>query len=163
MNFKAKYDTSNKSVGTNTCRYIILHHTATAENSVKWVVNRFITKWSPVSCHFVIDVNWDKYKIWNPENILRHCWVSNWKWLSNMNKYSIWIEVIWPLSYWFDDRQRRSVKELIIHLMKVYWIKKENVLRHKDIAPWRKTDIADSFWNNEFKSFNDWKDAKLVL
>jgi folate-dependent tRNA-U54 methylase TrmFO/GidA len=26
-------------------------------------------------------------------------------------------------------------------------------LRHKDIAPGRKVDIADSFWNDKFESY----------
>lgn len=38
-------------------------------------------------------------------------------------------------------------------------IPKDNIIRHKDISPGRKTDIHDSFWNNEFKSFTDYQNS----
>jgi N-acetyl-anhydromuramyl-L-alanine amidase AmpD len=44
-----------------------------------------------------------------------------------------------------------------LELCQKYAIPKENVLRHKDIAPGRKIDIADSFWNGQAKSFEDYK------
>lgn len=31
------------------------------------------------------------------------------------------------------------------------------MLRHKDIAPARKTDIADTFWNKQFPTFEAYK------
>lgn len=31
-----------------------------------------------------------------------------------------------------------------------------NVLRHKDIAPKRKIDIADTFWKNEYISWGQY-------
>ena len=40
--------------------------------------------------------------------------------------------------------------------MAVFNIPKENVLRHRDIAPKRKIDIADSFFpNNDYKKWRD--------
>lgn len=38
-------------------------------------------------------------------------------------------------------------------------IPKENIIRHKDISPGRKTDVHDSFWNNEYKTFKDYQDS----
>lgn len=33
------------------------------------------------------------------------------------------------------------------------------MLRHKDIAPARKTDIADTFWNKQFPTFEAYKNS----
>lgn len=45
---------------------------------------------------------------------------------------------------------------LIQHLMSVFNIPNTKVIRHKDIAPRRKTDIADTYWNKKFKTFNEY-------
>lgn len=156
MTFDKILPTSKKTKWKNTCTYIIVHHTwwwsyAWNCNVLSW------DKWV-VSCHFVIWVDWQIAKIWNPEDILWHAWVSNWWKLTWLNKYSIWIEVVWP---WFTDNQRKATKELIIHLQNVYKIPLSNILRHKDITT-RKVDIDDSFWSPEFKSWDAWKQAKLL-
>lgn len=155
--FKQILKTKNITPGVNTCEYVILHHTATWEWTIKWVINWFV--WSrQASAHYVIDTNGDIYKIWNDTAILWHAWLSKWQWKNDLNKYSIWIEVIWPLTnWWFTDNQKKSVWELLKYLSDKYGIKKENILRHKDISPGRKTDIADSFWNKDFQTFEDYK------
>jgi len=160
--FKQILETKNKTPGVNTCEYIILHHTATWEWTIKWVINWFI--WSrQASAHYVIDTNGDIYKIWNDKDVLWHAWLSKWQWKTDLNKYSIWIEIIWPLAnWWFTDKQKDSTGELLKYLSDKYGIKKENILRHKDISPGRKTDIADSFWNKKFKTFDDYKNSLFV-
>lgn len=153
--FKKTFPTpSEYSPWINTCEYIILHHTWTNEWTIQWVLNGLNKRLDYASCHFVVDINWDVYKIWDPKDILWHAWVSSWKWKTDINKYSVWIEIIWPLSdWWFTQEEKTSVFWLTQHLMAVLNIPKENVLRHKDIAPKRKTDIADSFWNWKYKSY----------
>ena len=160
--YKQELKTNNKSIWKNTRQYIVLHHTATGENSINWVL-KTLTVWK-VSCHYVINTNWDKYKIWNTDDILRHAWISEWKWLKDMNKYSIWIEVIWPLpGVWFTKEQRISLRELIEHLMFKFKIPKENVIRHKDVAPKRKIDIDDRIWLNWwFATFKDYQDSLIA-
>lgn len=37
------------------------------------------------------------------------------------------------------------------------------MIRHKDIAPGRKTDIADTFWNNDFKTYSDWINSLFTI
>lgn len=156
--FKATFSTNNKTKWVNTCQYIILHHTATWEGTLKGVINT-LTKWA-VSCHFVVDTNWDAYKIGDPKDILWHAGVSEWKGKKMMNNYSVGIEIIGPLSDWgFTDEQRHTVYWLTQHLMSVLNIPKENVIRHKDISPWRKSDVADSFWNNKYKTYKDYQDT----
>ena len=157
MIYKQELITKNVTPGTNTRQFIIVHDTATNEWSVNWVL-KTLTTWK-VSCHYVIDYNWDKYKIWWTEQILWHAGVSEWKWLKDMNRYSIWIEVVWWNWKEFSYEQRVSVKELIQHLMATFNIPKENVLRHKDIAPGRKIDIEDQFWNNKYKSWEEYQNS----
>lgn len=158
--FKQVLSTKNITPWVNQCKYIVIHHTATWENTIKWVLNTLTT--GTVSCHFVVDTNWDAYKIWEPKNILWHAWVSEWKWLQNLNQFSLWIEVIWPIKdWWFTKQQKDTVRNLVQHLMGSFWIPRTNVLRHKDIAPWRKTDIADTFWNSEYKDWTWYQDSLI--
>lgn len=150
MLIKQHLQTKNKSIWKNTCEYIVLHHTWSWEGTIKWVLNR-LTVW-PVSCHFVCDINWDIYKIWEDTDILWHAWVSEWDGKKDMNKYSIWIEIIWPLP-WFTDEQRASVRILVSELLKKHNLIPSRIIRHKDCSPWRKTDVHDSFWSEEYKTF----------
>lgn len=156
--FKEKLSTKNKSQWVNTCEYIILHHTATKEWSIKGVINTLTgINWSQVSAHFLIDTNGDAYKIGDPKDILWHAWVSSWWKLKDMNNYSIGIEVIGPLSdWWFTKEQKIMTKRLVQHLMWAFKIPMEHVLRHRDIAPKRKVDIADTFWNDKYITFAQW-------
>lgn len=157
--YKQRLSTSNKSIWKNTCEYIILHHTGTPEWTIRWNINILTWKWNiRASAHYLIDINWDIYKIWQDSDILWHAWVSSWKWRHNFNTCSIWIEILWPLRNWsFTDKQKQSASILIKELSKKYAINKNNILRHKDISPWRKWDIADTFWNWEFTTWEDYK------
>lgn len=163
MEFK-RLSTNNKSRWRNSCKYIIIHHTGSNENSIKWVL-RTLTVWA-VSCHYVIDTNWDVYKIWEDTDILRHAWVSAWWNIKAMNPVSIWIEVIWPLANWFTFEQRSKTKELTKELMQKYNIPKENVLRHADVSPRRKIDIDlrflnDNNWKPKYPNWKAWQDSLI--
>jgi len=93
-----------------------------------------LTKGS-VSCHFVIDVNGDAYKIGSPDDILWHAGQSQWNGLNMMNKYSIGIENVGPMSNGgFSRSQLIQCTRLVEHLMAVFNIPKENVLTHADIT-----------------------------
>jgi N-acetyl-anhydromuramyl-L-alanine amidase AmpD len=163
FDFKEKFPTPKESTkGVNTKKYIILHHTGTQENTIKGVLNGLVYRDDFASCHFVIDELGEAYKIGEPDDILWHCGVSKWGADSDLNKMSLGIEVIGPLSNnTFSNPSRTKTKELIQHLMNTYNIPMKNVIRHYDIAPTRKWDISDVFWNDEFKSFDEWKLAKL--
>ena len=160
MKYIQELETENVSEWINTREFIIVHHTWTKQGTIDWVLYNLTQ--GKVSAHYVVDYNWDIYKIWNTTDILWHCWISEWWKKKNMNRYSIWIEVIWWVWEEFPKMQRQSVRELIEHLMKNFTIPKENVLRHKDIAPWRKVDIADEFWNHWFESWKDYQDSLIV-
>lgn len=145
---KIKLLTKNITPWVNTKEFIILHHTG--DYPIKSIIST-LTTWK-VSCHYIVDRDWKLYQVWNEEDILWHAGISSWKWRNDMNKYSIGIEVVWPI---FTDAQKVSVKELVREIAQRNSIKEENILRHKDISPWRKVDIDDSFWNKDFKTYKD--------
>lgn len=152
-----KYDkiltTTKKTSGKNTCEMIVLHHTGWW--TFEWNCS-LLSSWNKeVSAHYVVWQLWEICKIWNDSDILWHAWESEWLWRKDINKYSIWIEIVndW---YNFTDIQRSAVEKLIIDIIEKYDIKKENIVRHKDIAPNRKVDIYDTFWNNKFSSYNEY-------
>lgn len=168
--FKQSLVTNNKTKGVNTKEFIIVHHTATWEGSIKGVLKTLTT--GAVSCHFVIDTNGDAYKIGQPDDILWHAWESEWgdkKW---MNYFSLGIEVIGPLADgWFTRAQFITLTRLVEHLMAAFNIPKDNVIRHKDITHlsskkkvlWtvgtrsRKVDPYDTLFQNS--NFLDWRNA----
>ena len=156
--FKQIFPTpKERTPGINTCQYIILHHTWTKEGTIKGVLDGLYKRDDYASCHFVIDVNGDAYKIGDPKDILWHAGESSWWKLKDLNKYSVGIEIIGPLSGWgFTSEQKLAVRKLVQHLMAVLNIPFTNVLRHKDIAPKRKVDPADTLWKNEYISFGQY-------
>lgn len=155
MEFTKILQTSKKTSWVNTCQFIILHHTAW------WTFDSnctLLSTWSAqASCHYIVWYNWEVGKIWNDTDILWHAGQSNWWTLEDMNNYSIWIEVVWPdQNWWFSQTQMNKVNELVVFLAREHNIPKQNILRHKDIAPGRKTDIADTFWNTNFSSYSEY-------
>lgn len=163
--------------GKNTCQYIILHHTWTKEGTVKWVLDWLNKRRDYASCHFLVDDKGKAYKMWQPTDILWHAWESR-RWeLVWMNRYSMWIEIIWPCSnWWFTDKSYDKVVDLTKYLMNVFWIPVSNVLRHADITwPWakkkflrdgitrnRKRDLSSRFREDRwYKTFTAWKRAVL--
>ena len=67
---KQKLTTKNKSSGTNTREYVVLHHTGTKDGTIRGVLNTLTT--GAVSCHFVVDTNGDIYQIGELTDILWH-------------------------------------------------------------------------------------------
>lgn len=162
MKITKKYNTNNKSMGINTCEYIILHHTATWEWTLRWLINAF-TWQRKVSAHYLVDTDGLIYQFWTDRDILWHSGTSLWQWKTFLNRYSIWIEVIGPLRNWgFTDKQKESVEVIIQHLSQKYNIGVKNILRHKDISPRRKWDISDTFWNWKFKTFEEYKKSLFI-
>lgn len=129
----------------NTCQYIILHHTAgwSYQSNVK-----YLSTWTAqASVHFVVWPNWECAKIWDPAYCMWHAWTSQWWNLVSMNKYSMWIEIVWCWEY--NIHQFLRLTDLVEYLMWAFNIPRENVLRHSDIA---------QQWNySKDKILWDWK------
>ena len=152
MKYDLIFSTKKKSVWKNTCEMLILHHTAgwNFKDNMEFLANNK----AQASAHYVVWQNGEVGKIWEDTDILWQAWTSSWNWKTDLNKYSIWIEIVWP---WFTDIQRQRVDELVMELISKYNIKKENLARHKDIAPGRKIDPDDSLWFPRFKTFENYK------
>lgn len=152
--------TKNTSGLGNTKEYIVLHHTGTGEDSLQGVLRRL--QQGTVSAHYVIDTDGSIYAFNSDDDILRHAGPSSWDGKTNLNQYSIGIEVIGPLPG-FTDEQRKSLRSLVLDLMQKYSIPSTHIIRHKDIAPRRKVDPDDSLWAVAFPSFAAYQESYVVV
>jgi len=143
------FTTRNVTPGLNTKEYIVIHHTGTGRWSLEGIIRRFQT-W-PVSCHYTIDEHGIIAQCNTDHDILWHAGTSSWDGKQGLNRFSIGIELIWPLP-WFTDIQRRRLRELVVHLLRTYNLDATRLIRHKDISPGRKVDVDDSLWNGQYQS-----------
>jgi len=157
---RERLSTKNSSGLGNTKEYIVLHHTGTGEGSLSGVLRRL--QYGTVSAHYVIDTDGSIYAFNSDDDILRHAGPSSWEGKTNLNQYSIGIEVIGPLPG-FTDAQRKSLRRLILHLMQKYAIPPTHIIRHKDIAPRRKVDPDDSLWAVAFPSFAAYQESYATV
>lgn len=144
-NFDKAVSTTKKSKWTNSCKWIIIHHTAwgTFESNIRYLS----TSPAQASVHFVIWENWECAKIWDPRDILRHAGNGSWWDVSNVNTAFLWIEVVWFGKY--NLKQFLKLTDLVQYLMWVYWIKNDMILRHSDVT-------QDGYYTKN-KILRDWK------
>ena len=140
-----------KSKGKNNCKYIVLHHTGTKnyKGELNVLSGKNYNPNSPASCHFLVWPKWETAKIGEPTDILRHVWVSargnEWKINNSLNRCCLGIEITWPLDDgWFTTEQKVIVKKLVEHLMAVYSIPQDRILRHCDLT--HKWSIKKEYW-----------------
>lgn len=137
-------------------KFIVLHHTASKSlNSAYNILSGRTDR--KVSCHFLVDTNGDIYQLSDLRFITWHAGESSWKGLTDLNRYSIGIEVVGIDT--FTDMQREKVKKLVEYLMLTFNIPADNIVRHTDIAPKRKTDINLNFFPE--RDFEKWKKSLL--
>ena len=138
---------SKKTRSMKNIRFLIIHYTGMQSTRVS--LKRLKNPKSKVSCHYLIDRNGQILRMVEDVKIAWHAGRSKWKNFSNLNKYSIGIEIQNKghfISYQgFTKKQIFSLIQLIKKLIKKYQIKKENVLGHSDIAPLRKMDPGEKF------------------
>lgn len=152
--------TKNYTKGiVNRKQYIVLHHTWNTAlqgnlNVLMWV--RPST--NPVSAHYLIDQTWLVHTIAPDGYVTRHAGTSYRDGKKGLNLFSIGIEILGPdETGQFTYEQKVAVKTLVRDLMKKYNIPQKNVIRHKDIAPGRKTDVADSFRYPKYKTRSEYQ------
>ncbi len=134
---------------SNKIEFIIIHYTAI--NNFLEAISHLCDKSKKVSSHYLITQNGDIYCLVDEKYRAWHAGVSIWKNYKDINSLSVGIE----LDFSFNGKNKRysvkminSLKKLIKYLLKKYDIKKENVLGHSDISPYRKIDPGKKFpWN----------------
>ena len=128
-------------------KFLIVHYTGMKKESE--AIQRLCDPEAKVSSHYFITNNGnilslvpDLYEAW-------HAGESSWKDYKSINKYSIGIEINNPGHEHgykkFSKKQILSVIKLLKFLMKLYNIKKTNILGHSDISPNRKKDPGEKF------------------
>ena len=102
---------------------------------------------SKVSAHYLITRRGKIYQMVLDEKKAWHAGRSKWDGQGNLNDVSIGIELENDnVGEKYPDAQYNALLELSLMLVKKYGIILERVLRHKDIAPKRKTDPANFPW-----------------
>lgn len=168
------------SKGTNTCQYIVLHHTGWGSYKGNLKVLSGNTA-RDVSCHFLIWPNGEMAKIGTPEQIQRHAGQSERGNLEFMNNYAIGIELVdnsnkVGTAQRFTDAQRTQLSSLVKHLVKAYNIPEENILTHASItrswskykklwdgkSPSRKVDCDRQLWCNQYPNFSSYRKSFYI-
>ena len=102
-----------------------------------------------VSCHYLIGRKGNTIQMVKDNYVAWHAGKSKWKRFSNLNNYSIGIELVnkgHKYGYQnFSNKQISSLIRLCKNLKRKYSIKVENLLGHSDIAPLRKIDPGEKF------------------
>ena len=147
---------SNKIRSKAEIRFIIVHYTGMQSEIES--IRRLKDPQSKVSCHYLINRKGKIIQMVKNNNIAWHAGKSKWKNYSNLNKYSLGIELVnkgHQFGYQnYTKRQINSLIQLCKILKKKYAIKKENFLGHSDIAPLRKIDPGEKFPWKKLSSYN---------
>ncbi len=129
-------------------KFIILHYTGMAD--LKSAYKKLSSLNSNVSCHYLISRNGIIYNLLCPKIKAWHAGLSEWKNLSNLNDYSLGIELEnkgHEFGYNnFTNKQYSSLKKLLFFLCSNHFIKFEDIIYHSDISPNRKKDPGEKFF-----------------
>ena len=136
-----------KKRSKNSIKFIIIHYTGMKKEAS--AIKKLIDHKSSVSCHYFVKNN-GKILRMVPDNFdAWHAGESNWKNFTSLNTSSIGIEINNPGHQHgyksFSNYQIKSLIYLLKKLKKKFKIKKENILGHSDIAPFRKKDPGEKF------------------
>lgn len=127
---------------------VVLHSSYNNQGGDRYSVEKVISIWKSygVAPHFLIDRKGNIYRLVMERDIAYHAGVSEMKdGRTNVNAFSIGVEILNAEDDAYTDAQYEAVKHLIAHLKKTYPIR--YVVGHDDIASGRKTDP----WNFDWK------------
>ena len=134
-------------------KYIVLHYTGMPDSAV--ALKRLCDTESNVSCHYfitetgqIIQLVGEQYRAW-------HAGQSYWHGLTDLNSYSVGIEIANPGHEFgyvpFADAQIEAAIKLCSDICSRQNITPTGILAHSDIAPERKLDPGELFpWNKLF-------------
>ena len=125
----------------------MIHYTGM--QSERACIKRLTNNKSKVSAHYLINRRGNITKMVDEKNIAWHAGRSKWKNFTNLNPYSIGIELVNKgHQFGYENFSKKQISKLILlckSLIKKYKIKKTNILGHSDIAPLRKKDPGEKF------------------
>lgn len=100
-----------------------------------------------LSAHFVIGTDGEIFQLVPQALRAWHAGESFWRGMSNLNHWSIGIELSSPLMGQspYPDRQLNSLINLSRQIIRHYQIPATNVVAHSDVAPTRKPDPGKAF------------------
>ena len=131
-------------------KYIVIHYTGM--KNLKLAYQKLSDRSSNVSTHYLISRNGIILNILCPKFKAWHAGKSKWKSNTDINEYSIGIELENKgHEYGYSDytkKQYISLKILILFLKKNFYILDKDIIFHSDIAPNRKKDPGERFVMN---------------
>ena len=132
-------------------KYIVIHYTGM--KTLKLAYKKLSEKNSNVSAHYLISRDGKIFNLLCPKYKAWHAGKSKWRNHTNINDYSIGIELEnkgHNFGYQnFSKKQYMSLKKLIFFLKKNLYILDTNIIFHSDIAPKRKKDPGEKFFINK--------------
>ena len=131
-------------------KFIVIHYTGM--KTLKLAYQKLSDKSSNVSAHYLISKKGIIFNLLCPKYKAWHAGKSKWKNYTNINDYSIGIELENKGNNFgytnFSTRQYSSLRKLIFFLSKNFLILDKDIVFHSDIAPNRKQDPGEKFFIN---------------
>ncbi len=132
-------------------KYIVIHYTGM--KNLKLAYKKLSDNNSNVSAHYLISRKGIIFNLLCPKYKAWHAGKSKWKDKTNINDYSIGIELenkghIYGYTN-FSKKQYTSLRRLIFFLKTNFIIFDKNIVFHSDIAPNRKRDPGEKFMINK--------------
>jgi N-acetylmuramoyl-L-alanine amidase len=117
---------------------IVLHYTASM--SLAGTVSWFKNPGSKVSAHYVIDRDGSIVQMVADSQIAYHAGESSLQGRSNVNEFSLGIELVGTADSGFTVQQIKALYDLLAYLCVKYLVPVDRIVGHKHVAPKRKID-----------------------
>ena len=132
-------------------KYIVIHYTGM--KNLQLAYHKLTNNSSNVSAHYLISRNGTIFNLLCPKYKAWHAGKSKWRNDTNINEYSIGIELEnkgHDFGYTnYTTNQYISLKKLVFFLKKNFNIIDKDIIFHSDIAPNRKKDPGEKFFINK--------------
>ena len=132
-------------------KYIVIHYTGM--KNLQLAYHKLTNNSSNVSAHYLISRDGNIFNLLCPKYKAWHAGKSKWKNHTNINDYSIGIELEnkgHDFGYSnYTTNQYISLKKLVFFLKKNFIIIDEDIIFHSDISPNRKKDPGEKFIINK--------------
>ena len=126
---------------------LVLHYTGM--NSANSALKELCNPNKKVSAHYLVDEDGKCFQLVDEANRAWHAGESRWAGNSDVNGYSIGIELVNPGHEFgyrpFPEEQMHSLETLVRYLLNRHSIPAQKILGHSDVAPSRKRDPGELF------------------